>query len=138
VDSEELKKFDLGCDLPFRMRALPPPLQTNLHSILIEPFDQNEKVKIRGLRDRLASALNFRLAEHDNYQFHISHNYFFSKMEPGEEKEFSQLHQQLVGDFIRRSPVVELQNPEYVVFDDMYEFRRQLFLENKNVKSAKG
>jgi hypothetical protein len=132
---DKLKKFDLGCELPFRMRPLPLAAQTNLYNILLEPVDQAEKAKIRSLRDRLAAALNYRLADHAVYQYHITLNYFFSKMEPGEEVEFSQLHQKLVDGLIKRSPIIELQNPEYVLFDDMYEFRRQLFLENKTLHS---
>jgi hypothetical protein len=133
---EKLKKFDLGCDLPLRMRALPAALQTNLYNILFEPADDIEAKKIRSLRDRLAAALNYRLDNHETYRFHITLNYFFSKMEPCEDVEFAKLHEDIAGEFIARTPVVELQNPEYVFFDDMYEFRRQLFLENISTKAG--
>lgn len=133
---EILKKFDLGSELPIRMRALPAALQTNLYNIGFEPADDTETKKILSLRDRLAAALNYRLADHETFRFHITLNYFFSKMDPREEVEFTKLHEDIVGEFVARSPVIELQNPEYVLFDDMYEFRRQLFLENKSTKAG--
>ncbi len=133
---EKLKKFDLGCDLPLRMRALPAKLQTNLYNILFEPADAIEHKKMRSLRDRLAAALNYRSADHETYIFHITLNYFFSKMDPHEEVEFAKLHQDIAGGFIALTPMVELHNPEYVLFDDMYEFRKQLFLENRSRKAV--
>ena len=133
---EKLKGFDLGCDLPLRMRALPAEAQINLYNILFEPADAIEHQKLRSLRDRLAAALNYRLDDHETYRFHITLNYFFSTMDPREEADFAELHQDIAGGFIARTPVVELQKPEYVLFDDMYEFRRQLFLENRSGKAV--
>jgi hypothetical protein len=127
----KLKAFDLGCALPFRLRALPVEMQTNLYNILYEPVDAAENRKIRGLRDRLAQALNYRLPDHDSFRFHITLNYFYSTMTSEEEHRFFKQHQALAGELIRRAPVVELQNPEFVVFDGMYEFRPQLILANQ-------
>lgn len=127
----KLKAFDLGCELPFRLRALPVEQQINLYNIQFEPVDAAENRKIRKLRDRLAQALNYRLADHDSFRFHVTLNYFYSAMTGEEERRFFKLHQALTGDLIRRAPVVELQNPEYVYFDGMYEFRTQLLLQNK-------
>ena|ERR1035437_3599052 len=128
---EKLKKFDLGCDLPFRMHAMPLALQTNPYNILLEPIDAVENKKIRTLRDRLAKVLNYRLADHDAYRFHITLNYFYSKMDRDEEQRHLKLHQELAAEFLARVPVIELHNPEYVYFDDMYEFRPQLLLNNR-------
>jgi hypothetical protein len=128
---EKLEKFDLGCELPFRMRAMPLALQTNPYNILLEPIDAVEDKKIRTLRDRLAKVLSYRLADHDTYQFHITLNYFYSKMDRDEEQRHFKLHQELVSEFLARAPVIELHNPEYVYFDDMYEFRPQLLLRNR-------
>jgi hypothetical protein len=127
----KLKGFDLGCELPFRLRALPAEEQNNLYNILFEPVDEAEARKIRGLRERLAQALNYRLADHDSFRFHITLNYFYSAMRGEEERRFSKLHRALTAELIRRAPVLELHNPEYVVFDGMYEFRTQLVLQNK-------
>jgi hypothetical protein len=127
----KLKNFDLGCRLPFRMRALPVEMQTNLYNILFEPVDEVESRKIHNLRDRLAQVLNYRLPDHDSFRFHVTLNYFYSAMTRDEERRFFKLHQELAADFIRRAPVLELQNPEYVYFDGMYEFRTQLLLQNK-------
>jgi len=127
----KLKTFDLGCEMPFRLRALPVDMQTNLYNILYEPVDDAETRKLRGLRDRLAQLLDYRRPDHDDYRFHISLNYFYSSMTREEERRFLRLHQEMAGEVIGRSPVVELQNPEFVVFDGMYEFRRQLVLDNR-------
>lgn len=126
----KLKAFDLGCELPLRMRALPVELQTNLYNIQFEPVDAAENRKIRKLRDRLAQALHYRLADHDSFRFHVTLNYFYSAMSSEEEGRFFKLHQTLAGELIRRAPVLELQNPEYVYFDGMYKFRPQLLLQN--------
>lgn len=128
----KLKAFDLGCELPLRLRALPVEMQNNFYNIQYEPVDAAEARKIQHLRDRLAAALNYRRPDHDHYRFHITLNYFYSPMTSEEEKRFAKLHQALAGELIRRSPVLELQNPEYVVFDGMYEFRTEWLLENKD------
>ncbi|MCU6501704.1 DUF1868 domain-containing protein [Rugamonas sp. A1-17] len=129
----KLKDFDLGCELPLRLRPLPVEQQTNLYNILFEPVDAAENRKLRQLRDRLAQALSYRLPDHDSFRFHVTLNYFYSAMRGGEEQRFRQLHQRLAGDLIRRAPVLELHNPEYVYFDGMYEFRPQLLLRNRGV-----
>ncbi len=127
----KLKQFDLACELPLRMRALPLEMQTNLFNILFEPVDDAEARKLRRLRDRLAQTLNYRLPDHDSFRFHVTLNYFYAEMTADEERRFARLHQDWAAEFLRRAPVLALQHPEYVYFDDMYAFRPQLLLRNQ-------
>jgi hypothetical protein len=126
----KMQQFDLGCELPFRMRPCRMELQTNPYNIQLEPVDSAENRKIRGLRDRLAETLQMRDEEHDTYHFHTTLNYFSSPMTSAEKKAFLALRQRLLASFIARSPLIELQAPEFCFFDDMFEFRPQLVLHN--------
>lgn len=129
---KKLQQFDLGCRLPLRMRPSKLELQTNPYNIQLEPVDAAENRKIRGLRDRLAALLQFRDDEHDSYRFHTTLNYFSSPLSDAEQQQFARLRQRMLTSFIARSPLIELQAPEFCYFDDMLEFRTQLRLQNKS------
>lgn len=129
---KKLQQFDLGCRLPLRMRPSKLELQTNPYNIQLEPVDAAENRKIRGLRDRLAALLQFRDDEHDSYRFHTTLNYFSSPLNEAEQQQFARLRQRMLTSFIARSPLIELQAPEFCYFDDMLEFRTQLRLQNKS------
>lgn len=129
---KKLRQFDLGCRLPLRMRPSKLELQTNPYNIQLEAVDAAENRKIRGLRDRLADALQLRDDEHDTYRFHTTLNYFSSPLNDAEQRAFSQLRKRMLSTFIARSPVIELHAPEFAYFDDMFEFRTQLVLQNKS------
>lgn len=129
---KKLQQFDLGCRLPFRMRPSKLELQTNPYNVQLEPIDAAENRKLRGLRDRLAALLQFRDHEHDTYRFHTTLNYFSSPLNDTEQRQFSQLRTRMLTTFIACSPVIELHAPEFAYFDDMFEFRTQLVLQNKS------
>ena len=126
----KLRTFNLNCSLPFRMKPLPVEAQNTRESILLEPYDENENIKIRTLRNRLSELLHLKQKNHDKYQFHISLSYLYDWPTPTENKQFDELHKQCVEMFIKRSPIVDLQLPEFCLMDDMYEFRNQFYLQN--------
>ena len=128
---EKLRQFDLQTALPIRMRPLPLAQQTNLASILLEPFDAAENRKLRLLRDRLADTLHLRAGHHDDYRFHITLHYLYAPLDEVGRERLLALRQYLLADFIARSPLIELGAPEFTYFDDMLEFRPQLLLANR-------
>jgi len=128
---EKLRQFDLQTALPIRMRPLPLVQQTNLASILLEPFDAAENRKLRLLRDRLADTLQLRAGRHDDYRFHITLHYAYAPLDDAGRQRLLALRQRLLADFIARSPLIELGAPEFTYFDDMLEFRPQLLLANR-------
>ncbi|WP_056152081.1 DUF1868 domain-containing protein [Duganella sp. Leaf126] len=127
----KLKRFDLATELPLRMRALPLNRQSNPYNIQFAPVDAAEDRKLRRLRDRLAETLHYRLPDHETFRFHVTLHYFYATPTADEQARFFALHRTLVADFLQRAPVLELHNPEYVYFDDMYQFRPQLLLRNQ-------
>jgi hypothetical protein len=133
---EKLRHFDLGCVLPLRMRPLPLSEQTNRSAIWLEPADSAENRKLRDLRDRLAARLQLKAPNHDSYRFHISLNYITSPMDEAEQARFARVRTAILGDFIARVPLVELGRPELTFFDDMFEFRQQLYLDNQGAAPA--
>jgi hypothetical protein len=134
---DKLRDFDLGCALPLRMRPSPLEGQTNRSAILLEPADDGERAKLRGLRDRLAAHLRLRAPNHDSYRFHISLNYVTSPLSETEETQFARVRAALLADVIARAPLIELGRPELTFFDDMFAFRPQLYLDNRAPLSGK-
>lgn len=133
---DKLRDFDLDCALPLRVRPLPLDRQTNRSAIWLEPADSAENRKLRGLRDRLATQLQLKAPNHDTYRFHISLNYITSPMSDAERAQLDRVRTAMLGDFIARAPTIELGRPELTFFDDMFEFRPQLFLDNRTAAQS--
>lgn len=133
---DKLRDFDLGCALPLRMRPLPLNRQTNRSAIWLEPADDAENRKLRDLRDRLAARLRLKAPNHDTYRFHISLNYITAPMSGAEREQLDRVRAAMLADFIARAPVIELGRPELTFFDDMFEFKPQLYLDHRTATPA--
>jgi hypothetical protein len=125
IIGERIAKFRMRGELPIRVRVdrektLAPQ---RVSSLRISPADDEENAKLRDLRDRLASEVfRFRTKDHDTFGFHISLAYQMSKLTVEEAMEHQAILERHVPGIITAAPVIELGDPEYCTFDDMYRF----------------
>jgi hypothetical protein len=92
------------------------------------PVDAQENEKLRSLRNQLAEVYGFRNKDHDQYAFHITMSY---QMAPFTEQE-QVMYRRILRTHLRRivaaAPVLELAEPEYCVFPDMFRFEPKVLL----------
>lgn len=125
IIGERIAKFRMRGALPIRVRVdrkktLAPQ---RVSSLRISPADDGENAKLRDLRDRLASEVfRFRTKDHDTFGFHISLAYQMSKLTAEEARQHQAILEQHVPRIIAAAPVIELGDPEFCTFEDMYRF----------------
>jgi hypothetical protein len=116
-----------GCALPFRLRAVPPIAKWGPLVLALEPADDAENRKLRGLRNRLADALRLRTPDHEDYAFHITLAYAVDWPDEALDAALREAYARLA-DQANQDGGVSFGAPEFCVFDDMTEFRRLLLL----------
>ena len=128
--AERLKDFRLERELPIRMRINDddPPVHPEPMLIDLVPVDAAEDRKLRRLRDRLSEVLGIRTSDHDRYGFHITLAYQIAWFTAAEQADYESAQRRWRRAFKRKSPVIELQAPEYCTFKDMFAFRSRFAL----------
>ena len=131
IIGERIDSFTMREGLPIRVRVdgektLGPQRVSSLRMI---PADVVEREKIRKLRSRLAAEV-FRLniVDHDAYVFHISLAYQLRPLTQEEAKENQTILEHHVPLITAAAPVIELGDPEFCTFDDMFRFEIQKLL----------
>jgi hypothetical protein len=124
---ERMAKAHLNCELPLRvrvdeLRSLIYPTACTLRMI---PVDDAENTKLRSIRDQLSKIYGFRLKDHDQYGFHITMSYQISPFTNEEQAAYRSLLKAHIQRIIDAAPVLELGNPEYCTFPDMFRFDPQ-------------
>ena len=124
---ERMAKTHLNCELPLRVRVdesntLVYPTACTLRMI---PADDAENTKLRSIRDKLAEVYGFRLKDHDQYGFHITMSYQIAPFTNQEQATYRDLLKTHIRRIIDAAPVLELGNPEYCIFPDMFHFEPQ-------------
>ena len=124
--SARLAAFDLRDGGPPYAMAVTgfDPLEIGI-GVRVEPRDAREAARLRGLRDRLSGALGIRHAAHASYGLHVSVAYLLRHLTDEQREELSSM---LDGHFESMPKVFELAAPEFCRFDDMFEFKRVMFL----------
>jgi hypothetical protein len=80
---------------------------------------------LRRLRDRLSELLHIRHPAHDAYGFHVSLAYVIRSLPEMVKTEL----QALLDAYLPTMPgEIQFGAPEFCLFDDMFEFRRQFYL----------
>lgn len=127
---DRLRNFDPGITLPIRMRLDPvqDPLNGGAVIFRLQPFNDTENKKLRGLRDRLAEVLKIRSPGHETYQFHTSFGYKIGWLTDAEKRELEQTWHRWAAHIAEKSPEIVLGAPEYCTFEDMFAFHRQLYI----------
>lgn len=63
------------------------------------------------------------------YRFHVSIGYPVAWMTTAEENELRRVFAGWARDIAARAPVIRFGAPEYCIFNDMFAFERQFYLE---------
>lgn len=126
--ADKLWAFDLGFDLPLRMKLAEPDQQRMIGAMRLEPADVEEAHKLRNLRDRLAEHLGMRTPWHDSYDFHITHSYLIKQMSLDAVRQALAFHSRLYTEQVSRVGVITLGAPEFCTFIDMQAFDNQFLL----------
>ena len=125
---DKLRAFDLGCDLPLRMKLDEPGQQLMIGAMRLVPADAGEAHKLRELRDRLARHLGMRTPWHDSYAFHITHSYLIKLMSLDALKQALAFHAGLYTELVAQLGVITLGAPEFCTFNDMQAFDNRFLL----------
>jgi hypothetical protein len=129
--ANKLQAFDLGCDLPLRMKLAGPRRQMMIGAMSLVPANDEEAYKLRDLRDRLAAYLGFRAPWHDSYTFHITHSYLIKPMSLDTVKQALAFHSRLYTELVSPVGIITLGAPEFCTFinmqafDNLFRLRRQ-------------
>jgi hypothetical protein len=122
---KKLRRFDLNCTPPYRMRIGGWRSLVNGIMLRLLPMDEAEEQRLRGLRNRLSALLQIRSPSHDTYGFHLSFAYLVKSPSTSEEAGLGAL----LEDSLPLIPdQIDFGLPEFCCFDDMFEFRRQFYL----------
>lgn len=121
---EKMAKAHLNCELPLRVKVdVPSTLNYSTACTLrMLPADSDENTKLRSVRDQLSEVYGFRTKDHAQYVFHITMSYQISRFTNDEQIAYRRLLKAHVQRIVDAAPVVELGNPEYCTFPDMFRF----------------
>lgn len=126
---ERLKREPLGGARRFRMRAARFAPLSDALILRLEPADARENTAIRNLRDRIAERIGMRLADHDDYIFHITIGYFVGQPTDAAFVALADILAEELAEMRASLPPFEVGPGEYCLFNDMFCFQRQFFLE---------
>jgi hypothetical protein len=129
--ASKLQVFDLGCELPLRMKLAEPDQQMMIGAMSLVPANAQEAHKLRDLRDRLAERLGFRAPWHDNYTFHMTHAYLIKSMSLDTVKQALAFHSKLYTELVSPVGIITLGAPEFCTFIDMQAFDNLFFLRHQ-------
>jgi len=125
----KLANFQLDAPLPFRMRIVEFSARRDSGAtVRLEPIDGAENRKLRCLRDRIADLLQIRAPGHEQYGFHVTLAYLMNWMSEEQTEEYLSLQPDCLRFLQKNVPVLELDAPEFCVFNDMYAFDMQLLV----------
>lgn len=126
--AEKLRGLKLQPMAPFRMVIDETPAYQSRFSIRLRGMNDAETRRLYELRDIISKAIGVRHANHDGYEFHTTFGYYVRQFSESEEKAYQANFQKLLRQLKKTIPVIELQAPEYCLFNDMAEFRPQFLL----------
>ena len=127
---ERMAAVRLHCKLPLRVR-IDVPATLNYFTactLRMTPADREEEVKMRVLRDQLANVYGFRTKDHDQYTFHITMSYQTAPFTAQEQTAYRRILRAHLRQIVAAAPVLELGEPEYCVFPDMFRFEPKTLL----------
>ena len=94
--------------------------------INLEPADDAEEAKMRGLRDRLSQIMQIRARDHERYQFHTSQAYVMRSIPPDQMDGCRKLLDDATTRLRNIDAVIKIGDPAFCFFDDMFEFRPRI------------
>jgi hypothetical protein len=127
---ERMTAAQFHCRLPLRVRV-DVPMTLNYFSactLRMVPADPEENAKLRTLRDQLAGVYGFRTKDHDQYTFHITMSYQMARFTEQEQMAYRRILRAHLQRIAVAAPILELAEPEYCVFPDMFRFEPKKLL----------
>lgn len=117
---------NLGLSAPYHMKAVGLVVSETGISLDLQGATEEEDKRVRRLRDYLADALGFRHPGHETYKFHTGLAYFVQVLESCKRDSLKlELEQELA-----RCPLsFDLGSAEFCLFEDMFRFDRQFYIE---------
>ncbi len=127
---ERMEAAQLHCRLPLRMRVDVPATLNYFTACTLRmtPANREENAKLRAVRDQLAGVYGFRTKDHDQYTFHITMSYQTARFTEQEQMEYRRILRAHLRQIVAAAPVLELGQPEYCVFPDMFRFEPKTLL----------
>jgi hypothetical protein len=127
---ERMAAAKLNCRLPLRVRVdLPATLNYfSACTLRMAPANSEENAKLRSVRDQLVEVYGFRTKDHDQYTFHITMSYQLAQFTQGEQVTYRKILREHLRRIVAAEPVLELGEPEYCVFPDMFRFEPKMLL----------
>jgi hypothetical protein len=131
IIGERITRFRMHSELPIRFcvdkeKTVAPQRASGLQLV---PADAKEKLKLRMLRDQMATEVfRYRAADHETFGFHISLAYQMSGFTAEERREYQSRLMHHLPAIIAAAPVIEFGVPEFCTFGDMYRFEIQTLL----------
>ena len=127
VVGERMTKAHLNCELPLRVRVdqMQTLNYTTACTLRMIPADNDENGKLRSIRNELSEVYGFRLKNHDQYGFHITMSYQLKPFTNEEHEAYRNLLKVHTLRIAEAAPVLELGNPKYCTFPDMFRFDPQ-------------
>jgi hypothetical protein len=124
---ERMAKAHLNCELPLRVRVDQPQTLSyeTACTLRMTPVDNDENSKLRSIRNQLSEVYGFRSKDHDRYGFHITLSYQLKPFTNQEQEAYRNLLKVHFRRIIDVAPILELGNPEYCTFPDMFRFDPQ-------------
>ncbi|MBS1167640.1 MAG: hypothetical protein H6R00_3665 [Proteobacteria bacterium] len=126
---ERLRQEPFGGPQRFRMRVARFAPLTDALILRLEPANEDENAAIRRLRDKIADRIGMRLADHDDYTFHITIGYFVGQPTDAAFVALADILAEELAEMRSNLPPFEVGPGEYCVFNDMFCFQRQFFIE---------
>ncbi len=131
IIGERIAEFRMQGELPIRFRVdlsktIAPQRACGIQVV---PADAREKAKLTLLRDRLAVEIfRYHAEDHATFGFHISLAYQMSPFSDEERRRYQRMLELHISKIIAAAPVIELGDPEFCTFNDMYRFDVQTLL----------
>ncbi|KAJ6466277.1 RNA ligase/cyclic nucleotide phosphodiesterase [Mycena sanguinolenta] len=124
----KLSSFDLQCDPPYRVSMTGFYPLVGIIGVRLEPDTADENARIRGLRDRLSNLLHIRAQGHATYGLHVTMAYLLRVLTREQDEELRKI---LADHFDGMPKQFQLGAPEFCTFEDMFSFKRLLYLESQ-------
>ena len=121
---ERMAKARLRYELPIRLRVDEQATIQNSPacSLRLVAADAAAESNLRSLRDQLAEVYGFRLLDHATYKFHVTMAYQVASFTSEDLAAYQGLLQNYLPKITVSEPVIELGEPEYCTFPDMFRF----------------
>jgi hypothetical protein len=130
VVEARMEAAQVHCKLPLRVRVDVPATLNYFTACTLRmtPANREENAKLRAVRDQLAGVYGFRTKDHDQYTFHITMSYQTARFTEQEQTEYRRILRAHLRQIVAAAPVLELGEPEYCVFPDMFRFEPKILL----------